>query len=165
MKHFIIVTLTFFTATILNGQCDFPRNNGTNQYQNAIVYSGKIYRADLPNGRVVFSIDPSKLGFKTHDLTGDTLPYSAEGQWLFRWHYAASPNRWQPLPFDCETTSVSLQNAQGDPIRTGFIECDFFYLDYAVSTSATFMGSVTKNIAFNFSGNGGDKVSAWDKPE
>jgi len=162
MKHFIFLTLSIFGFSQLNGQCDFPRNNGTDQYQNAILYSGKIYRTDVGNGRTVFSIDPSKLGFKVHDLTGDTLPVSGEGTWLFRWHYAATPNRWQPLPFDCDQTAISLQNMNGEPIRTGFIECDFFYLDHAAGTSATFMGSVSKNIGLGIMT--GDKASSfWGK--
>ena len=50
----------------------------------------------------------------------------------------------------------------GEPIRTGFIECDFFYLDHAAGTSATFMGSVTKNIALGIMT--GDKTrSLWGK--
>ena len=165
MKQFIFLTLLIFSCFQLTGQCDFPRNNGTDQYQNAILYSGKIYRTDLPNGRTVFSIDPSRLGFKVHDLTGDTMRVSGEGVWLFKWHYADKPNRWQPLPFDCDKTAVSLQNLNGEPIRTGFIECDFFYLDHTAGTSATFMGSVTKNIALGVMT--GDKTSSpfWKDPE
>jgi len=165
MKQFIFFTLTIFGCSMLNGQCDFPRNNGTDQYQNAILYSGKIYRTDLPNGRTVFSIDPSKLGFKVHDLTGDTMRVSGEGIWLFRWHYAAQPNRWQPLPFDCDKTAVTLQNVSGDQIQTGFIECDFFYLDQAAGTSATFMGSVTKNIALGFRTGTKNTNSYWNSPD
>lgn len=165
MKHFIILTLTIFGCSMLSGQCDFPRNNGTDQYQNAILYSGKIYRTDLADGRAVFRVDPSRLGFKVHDLTGDTMKVSGEGVWLYRWHYAAQPNRWQPLPFDCDKTSVSLQNVNGDPIQTGFIECDFFYLDLAASTSATFMGSVTRDISLGI--RTGDKTTSqfWKAPK
>ena len=148
MEKITLTTLFLCSVFLLAGQCDIPRNSGTVQYQNAIVYNGKIYRTDLPDGTAIFSVDPSKLGFKTHELTGETVPVSGEGVWYFIWNYAAYPNRWQPLPVDCDRTSCTLKNIHGEPIRRGWIECDFFYLDKKAGSSATFMGSVIRNISY-----------------
>lgn len=145
MKKLLIFTMTLLSFTFLNAQCDFPRNTNTNQFQNAIQYDGEIYRTNFGGGSV-FRIEPSKLSFKRNEITGDTFPTSNHGVWLMKWNYAASPNRWQPLPTDCSATSVTLKSIFGEPITKGWLECDFFYYDEHLGVSATFLGAVRYEI-------------------
>lgn len=146
MKNLLLLTSALFYFSFLTAQCDFPRNTGTTQYQNGISYSGKVHQMNLPDGRMVFSVDPSLLSLNKHEITGDSILRSEYGEWFFKWNFAGRPNRWQPMMFDCDASAVSIQPINGKTLEQGEIEVDFFYLDLENKISATFRGSIIYEI-------------------